>query len=180
MPINLTVNGRPHTLDIDPETPLLWALRDTLDLTGTKYGCGIAQCGACTVLVDGTAIRACVTPISAVDRQEVTTIEGLSRDRSHPLQQAFVASNVPQCGFCIPGIIMAGAVLLKKSRNPTDEEIDAAITNLCRCGVYPRLRDAIKRAGRVMRGEERIAAAPPPGITPEDAARAVPALTVTE
>ncbi|MEY3939803.1 MAG: hypothetical protein RLZZ604_263 [Pseudomonadota bacterium] len=96
------------------------------------------------------------------------------------LQQAFVASNVPQCGFCIPGIIMAGAVLLKKSSNPTDEEIDAAITNLCRCGVYPRLRDAIKRAGRVMRGEERIAAAPPPGITPEDAARAVPALTVTD
>jgi isoquinoline 1-oxidoreductase alpha subunit len=96
------------------------------------------------------------------------------------LQQAFVASKVPQCGFCIPGIIMAGAVLLKKSNNPTDEEIDAAITNLCRCGVYPRLRDAIKRAGRVMRGEERIAAAPPPGITPEDAARAVPALTVTD
>jgi isoquinoline 1-oxidoreductase alpha subunit len=132
------------------------------------------------VEIDGEAIRSCLVTISEAEGRFVTTIEGLSRDRSHPLQQAFVASNVPQCGFCIPGVIMAGSVLLKKSSNPTDAEIDAAITNLCRCGIYPRLRGAIKRAGRVMRGEERIAAAPPPGITPEDAARAVPALTVTE
>jgi len=175
-----TVNDRPVQYKMDPQTPLLWALRDASNLTGTKYGCGNGDCGACIVEVDGEAIRSCLVNIAEVEGRFVTTIEGLSRDRSHPLQQAFVATNVPQCGFCIPGIIMAGAVLLKKSNNPTDEEIDAAITNLCRCGVYPRLRDAIKRAGRVMRGEERIAAAPPPGITPEDAARAVPALTVTD
>ena len=168
-----TVNDRPVRYKMDPATPLLWALRDASNLTGTKYG-------ACIVEIDGEAIRSCLVTIAEAEGRFVTTIEGLSRDRSHPLQQAFVAGNVPQCGFCISGIIMAASVLLKKSSNPSDEEIDAAITNLCRCGVYPRLRDAIKRAGRVMRGEERIAAAPPPGITPEDAARAVPALTVTE
>ena len=174
-----TVNDRPVQYKMDPQTPLLWALRDASNLTGTKYGCGTGDCGACMVEIDGESIRSCLVTIAEAEGRFVTTIEGLSRDRSHPLQQAFVASNVPQCGFCIPGVIMAASVLLKKSTNPTDAEIDAAITNLCRCGIYPRLRDAIKRAGRVMRGEERIAA-PPPGITPEDAARAVPALRVPE
>ena len=132
------------------------------------------------VEIDGEAIRSCLVTIAEAEGRFVTTIEGLSRDRSHPLQQAFVADNVPQCGFCISGVIMAVSVLLKKNSNPSDEEINAAITNLCRCGIHPRLRDSIRRAGRVMRGEERIAAAPPPGITPEDAARTVPALTVTD
>jgi isoquinoline 1-oxidoreductase alpha subunit len=175
-----TVNDRPVQYKMDPQTPLLWALRDASNLTGTKYGCGTGDCGACMVEIDGESIRSCLVTIAEAEGRFVTTIEGLSRDRSHPLQQAFVASNVPQCGFCIPGVIMAGSVLLKKNNNPTDAEIDAAITNLCRCGIYPRLRDALKRAGRVIRGEERIAAAPPPGITPEDAARAVPALKLTE
>jgi isoquinoline 1-oxidoreductase alpha subunit len=175
-----TVNDRPVQYKMDPQTPLLWALRDASNLTGTKYGCGMGDCGACMVEIDGEAIRSCLVTIAEAEGRFVTTIEGLSLDRSHPLQQAFVASNVPQCGFCISGVIMAASVLLKKNSNPSDAEIDAAITNLCRCGIYPRLRGAIKRAGRVMRGEERIAAAPPPGITPEDAARAVPALTVTE
>jgi aerobic-type carbon monoxide dehydrogenase small subunit (CoxS/CutS family) len=147
MPINLTVNGRPHTLDIDPETPLLWALRETLDLTGTKYGCGIAQCGACTVLVDGTAIRACVTPVSAVDRQEVTTIEGLHPENRHALQQAWIEEQVPQCGYCQSGQILAAAALLTAIPKPTDADIDSAMVgNLCRCGTYPRIRAAIKRA----------------------------------
>ena len=149
-----TVNDRPVQYKMDPQTPLLWALRDASNLTGTKYGCGTGDCGACMVEIDGESIRSCLVTIAEAEGRFVTTIEGLSRDRSHPLQQAFVASNVPQCGFCIPGFIMAASVLLKKSNNPTDAEIDAAITNLCRCGIYPRLRDAIKRAGRVMRGEE--------------------------
>jgi isoquinoline 1-oxidoreductase subunit alpha len=175
-----TVNDRPIQYKMDPQTPLLWALRDASNLTGTRYGCGIGDCGACMVEIDGEAIRSCLVTIAEAEGRFVTTIEGLSRDRSHPLQQVFVAGNVPQCGFCISGVIMAASVLLKKNNNPTDAEIDVAITNLCRCGIYPRLRGAIRRAGRVMRGEERIAAAPPPGITPEDAARAVPALRVTK
>ena len=150
MPINLTVNGRPHTLDIDPETPLLWALRDTLDLTGTKYGCGIAQCGACTVLVDGTAIRACVTPVSAVDRQEVTTIEGLHPENRHALQQAWIEEQVPQCGYCQSGQIMAAAAFLKSNPQPTDAQIDDAMAgNLCRCGTYLSIRDAIHAAAKL-------------------------------
>jgi isoquinoline 1-oxidoreductase subunit alpha len=175
-----TVNERPIEYKMDPQTPLLWALRDASNLTGTKYGCGTGDCGSCVVDIDGEAIRSCLVTITEAEGRFVTTIEGLSRDRSHPVQQAFVASGAVQCGFCTPGIIMAASVLLKKNSNPTDAEIDAAITNICRCGVYPRLRDAIKQAGRVMRREEIISAAPPPGITPEDAAKAVPALTVTE
>jgi isoquinoline 1-oxidoreductase subunit alpha len=175
-----TVNERPVQYRMDPQTPLLWALRDASNLTGTKFGCGTGDCGSCVVDIDGEAIRSCLVTITEAEGRFVTTIEGLSRDRSHPVQQAFVASGAVQCGFCTPGIIMAASVLLKKNSNPTDAEIDAAITNICRCGVYPRLRDAIKQAGRVMRREEILSAAPPPGITPEDAARAVPALTVTD
>jgi len=173
-----TVNDRPVQYRMDPETPLLWALRDASNLTGTKYGCGNGDCGACMVEIDGEAIRSCLVTISEVEGRFVTTIEALSRDRSHPVQQAFVAEQAVQCGFCTSGMIMAAAVLLKKNRNPSDSEINAAIQNLCRCGTYPRVRAAIKRAGRVMRREERIAAAPPPGISPEDAAKAVPALIV--
>jgi isoquinoline 1-oxidoreductase subunit alpha len=176
----LTVNERPIEYKMDPQTPLLWALRDASNLTGTKFGCGTGDCGSCVVDIDGEAIRSCLVTINEAEGRFVTTIEGLSRDRSHPVQQAFVASGAVQCGFCTPGIIMAASVLLKKNSNPTDAEINAAITNICRCGVYPRLRDAIKQAGRVMRREEIISAAPPPGISPEDAAKAVPALTVTE
>jgi isoquinoline 1-oxidoreductase subunit alpha len=175
-----TVNERPVEYKMDPQTPLLWALRDASNLTGTKYGCGTGECGACMVDIDGEAIRSCLVTITEAEGRFVTTIEGLSRDRSHPVQQALVAGGAIQCGFCTPGIVMAAAALLKKNSAPTDADIDEAITNLCRCGVYPRLRDAIKRAGRVMRREEIIAAAPPPGITPEDAAKAVPALTVTD
>jgi isoquinoline 1-oxidoreductase subunit alpha len=172
-----TVNNQPIEYKLDPETPLLWALRDASNLTGTKYGCGTGDCGACTVDVDGRAVRSCQVSIKAVEGSFVTTIEALSRDRSHPVQQAWVAENVPQCGFCQSGMIMAAAVLLKTNANPTDEDINAAITNLCRCGTYPRIRRAIHRAARVLAGQESIAAAPPPGIAPDDAARAVPALT---
>ncbi len=175
-----TVNERPVQYKMDPQTPLLWALRDASNLTGTKFGCGTGDCGACMVDIDGEAIRSCLVTITEAEGRFVTTIEGLSRDRSHPVQQALVASGAIQCGFCTPGIVMAAAALLKKNSSPTDADIDEAITNLCRCGVYPRLRDAIKRAGRVMRREEIISAAPPPGITPQDAAKAVPALTVTD
>ena len=171
-----TVNDRPVQYRMDPDTPLLWALRDASNLTGTKYGCGTGDCGACTVDIDGEAVRSCQISIRNAEGRFVTTIEGLSPDRGHPLQQVFAADNVSQCGYCVPGIIMAASVLLKHSADPSDEEIDAAITNICRCGIYPRLRGAIRRAGRVMRGEEQVVGAPPPGIAPEDAARAVPAL----
>ena len=172
----VSVNDRPVEYRMDPETPLLWALRDASNLTGTKYGCGTGECGACTVDIDGEAIRSCLVTIAECEGRFVTTIEALSRDRSHPVQQAWVAEQVPQCGFCQSGMIMAAATLLRTNSNPSDAEIDAAITNICRCGTYPRIRGAIRRAGRVLRGEERIAAAPPPGIRPEDAARAVPAM----
>ncbi|WP_414900672.1 (2Fe-2S)-binding protein [Sphingomonas flavalba] len=172
-----TVNNQPVFYKMDPDTPLLWALRDASNLIGTKYGCGTGDCGACTVDVDGEAVKSCRVPIGALEGRFVTTIEGLSRDRSDPVQQAFAAENVPQCGFCTPGMIMAAAVLLKKLPEPSDAQIDAAMTNLCRCGSYPRLREAIRHAGRVLRGQEPLAAAPPPGIDPADAARAVPALT---
>jgi isoquinoline 1-oxidoreductase alpha subunit len=175
-----TVNGQPVEYLIDAETPLLWALRDASNLTGTKYGCGAGLCGACTVHIDGRAVRSCQVSIGAIEGAFVTTIEALARDRGHPVQQAWIAESVPQCGYCQSGMIMAAAALLEANRDPSDEDIDAAITNLCRCGTYPRIRAAIRRAGRVLRGEERIAAAPPPGIDPEDAARAVPALSVTK
>ena len=162
---------------MDPQTPLLWALRDASNLTGTKYGCGSGDCGACTVDVDGRAVRSCQTAIGALEGSFITTIEALSRDRSHPVQQAWAAEGVPQCGFCQSGMIMAAALLLKANPNPTDTQIDAAMTNICRCGTYPRIRRAIKRAAAMGAGGETIVGAPPPGISPEDAARAVPALT---
>lgn len=172
-----TVNGQPVHYRMDPETPLLWALRDASNLTGTKYGCGAGLCGACTVHIDGHPVRSCQMTIAAAEGTFVTTIEGLSRDRSHPVQQAWVAENLPQCGYCQSGMIMAAAALLAENPNPSDDVIDAAMTNLCRCGTYPRVRRAIRRAAHVQSGSERIAAAPPGGISPGDAASTVPALT---
>ena len=171
-----TVNGQPVHYRLDPETPLLWALRDASNLTGTKFGYGTGHCGACTVHVDGRAVRSCRATIASLEGSFVVTIEGLSASRSHPVQQAFAAGTVPQCGFCIPGMIMAAAALVDRTDSPTDEQIDAAIPNLCRCGIYPRLRGAIRRAIRIKNGQEQVGAAPPPGISPEDAARSVPAL----
>jgi isoquinoline 1-oxidoreductase alpha subunit len=173
---SLTVNGRPVRFDLDSETPLLWALRDAANLTGTKYGCGAGDCGACMVIVDGEALRSCLITIAEAEGRYVTTIEGLSRDRSHPVQQALVAEQAIQCGFCTPGLVMAAAALLTRNAAPSEDEIKAAISNLCRCGVYPRLVRAIQRAGRVARRQETLSAAPAPGIDPQDAAAAVPAL----
>lgn len=172
----LTVNERPVEFRMDPQTPLLWALRDAANLTGTKYGCGNGDCGACMVLVDGEALRSCLITLAESEGRFVTTIEGLSNDRSHPVQQALVAEQAIQCGFCTPGIAIAAASLLARNADPGEAEIKAAIPNLCRCGVYPRLIRAIQRAGRVMRREETISGAPAPGIAPEDAAQAVPAM----
>lgn len=173
----LTVNNQPVQYRMDPATPLLWALRDASNLTGTKYGCGRGDCGACTVEIDGEAVRSCRITLAEAEGRFVTTIEALSRDRSHAVQQAWVAESVPQCGYCQSGMVMAAAALIEKYPAPTDEQIDEAITNICRCGTYPRIRRAIRHAARIMRGGEIISAAPPPGIDPEDAARAVPALT---
>jgi len=141
-----TLNGENISAPVDPETPLLWVLRDTLDKTGTKYGCGIGVCGACTVHLNGEAIRSCQMPVGLIDDQQITTIEGLSEDRSHPVQQAWIEEQVPQCGYCQSGMIMAVAALLEASPEPTDEEISATITNICRCGTYVRIRPAIRRA----------------------------------
>ena len=143
--IKLDVNGRVHEVDVDPETPLLWVLRDTLGMTGTKYGCGIAQCGACSVHIDGAVQRSCSLPAGSV-QGKVTTIEGLSADSSHPVQVAWLAHQVPQCGYCQSGQIMAAAALLAERPQPTDAEIDAAMTNICRCGTYQRIRAAIHTA----------------------------------
>ena len=142
----LSVNGRSRTVTVPADMPLLWVLRDTLGLTGTKFGCGIAQCGACTVLLDGAATRTCVTPVSTVGDRPITTIEGLSPDGSHPVQRAWVAEDVPQCGFCQAGQVMAAAALLARHPRPTDAEIDQSMTNICRCGTYQRIRRAIHRA----------------------------------
>ncbi|QPC99225.1 (2Fe-2S)-binding protein [Qipengyuania soli] len=177
---SMTVNGKPVRFLMDPDTPLLWALRDAANLTGTKYGCGEGDCGACMVHVDGEALRSCLITISEAEGRFITTIEGLSRDRSHPVQQAMVAEQAIQCGFCTPGIVMAASALLRKNPSPSEAEIKAAITNLCRCGVYPRLVEAILRAGRVTRRAETISAAPAPGISAEDAAREVPAISAPE
>ena len=174
----LTVNDRPVMFEMDTQTPLLFALREAANLTGTKYGCGVGDCGACMVLIDGEALRSCLVTLAEAEGRFVTTIEGLSRDRSHPVQQAMVAEQAIQCGFCTPGIVMAAAGLIARNPAPTEEEIIAAVPNLCRCGVYPRLVRAIERAGRVARRRERISAAPAPGIDPADAARAVPAMRV--
>ena len=172
----LTINERPLAFDMDPQTPLLWALRDGANLTGTKYGCGAGDCGACMVLVDGEALPSCLITLAEAEGRVVTTIEGLSPDRSHPVQQALVAEQAIQCGFCTPGIAIAAAALLARNADPSPEDIKAAVPNLCRCGVYPRLIRAIQRAGRVMRQLETISAAPAPGLTPGDAAAAVPAM----
>jgi isoquinoline 1-oxidoreductase subunit alpha len=147
--ITFSVNGQARTVDVDPDTPVLWVLRDTLGLMGTKFGCGVALCGACTVLVDGQATRTCVLPVSAVQGKRITTIEGLSTDGSHPLQKAWIENDVPQCGYCQTGMIMAAAALLRAKPKPTDADIDAAITNVCRCGTYARIRQAIHAAATV-------------------------------
>ncbi len=173
---SLTVNDHPLEFRMDPQTPLLWALRDAANLTGTKYGCGVGDCGACMVLVDGEALRSCMISLAEAEGRSVTTIEGLSRDRSHAVQQALVAEQAIQCGFCTPGIAMSAAALLARNADPSEAEIKAGIPNLCRCGVYPRLVRAIQRAGRAMRDLEIIGGAPAPGIGAEDAARAVPAM----
>ena len=145
--ISLTVNGETHEIDADPAIPLLWFLRDNLGLTGTKYGCGIAACGACTVHVNGMPVTSCVTPLSAVANKSITTIEGLSKDSSHPVQRAWIALDVPQCGYCQSGQIMTAVALLSKNPKPTDAEIDQAMSGvLCRCGTYTRIRRAIKQA----------------------------------
>jgi len=149
--VTITVNGTQHQLDIEPDTPLLWALRDVVSLTGTKYGCGIAQCGACTVHVDGQPMRSCSVPIASVDGASIITIEGLSPDGKHPVQQAWIAEDVPQCGYCQSGQIMAVAAFLKDHPSPTDADIDANITNICRCGTYERMRRAIHRAADLMK-----------------------------
>jgi isoquinoline 1-oxidoreductase alpha subunit len=149
---NITVNGTARQIDVEPETPLLWVLREELGLTGTKFGCGIAECGACTVHVDGVAIRSCSVPVRTVENKQVTTIEGLSTDSSHPVQQAWLTEQVPQCGYCQSGQIMATVAFLKNTPNPTDADIDAGLTNICRCGTYERLRRAVHRAAALMRG----------------------------
>lgn len=145
--VRFTVNKRLKEVDVDPTTPLLWVLRDNLGLTGTKYACGIAYCGACIVHMDGEQVRSCVLPVSAVEGKEITTIEGLSDNNDHPVQQAWIEEQVPQCGYCQSGQIMAAAALLEKNSTPTDDQIDQAMSSvLCRCGAYPRIRKAIKRA----------------------------------
>jgi len=149
--VTIKVNGTSHRLDVEGETPLLWVLREEIGLTGTKFGCGIAQCGACTVHVNGQAMRSCAVTIGSLDGAEVTTIEGLSSDSRHPVQQAWLAEQVPRCGYCQSGQIMATAAYLKSNPNPSDADIDANLTNICRCGTYERLRRAVHRAAALMR-----------------------------
>ena len=149
--VTITVNDTQHQLDIEPDTPLLWALRDVMGLTGTKYGCGMAQCGACTVHINGQPARSCSAPIASVDGASITTIEGLSPDGKHPVQQAWIAEDVPQCGYCQSGQIMAVVAFLKDHPSPTDADIDANITNICRCGTYERMRRAIHRAADLIK-----------------------------
>ncbi len=144
----LNVNGKQVSVDVEPDMPLLWVLRDELGLTGTKYGCGIAMCGACTVQLDGQPVRSCVMPVSAVEGKKITTIEALSNNGTHPVQKAWVQLQVPQCGYCQSGMIMAAAALLASNRKPSDADIDAAMTNICRCGTYVRVREAIHLAAK--------------------------------
>ena len=147
--ISLSINGQAHTVDVEDDTPLLWVIRDSIGMTGTKYGCGIAQCGACTVHIDGVATRSCSVPVGAAEGAQVTTIEGLSPNGDlHPVQRAWIAHDVPQCGYCQSGMIMAVAALLKEKPQPTGADIDTAITNICRCGTYARIRAAIHTAAR--------------------------------
>jgi isoquinoline 1-oxidoreductase alpha subunit len=152
--ISVSINGQNKTADVDPKTPLLWVLRDTFGLTGTKYGCGIGQCGACTVILDGDAVRSCQTPVSRVAGNQVTTIEGLSKDRSHAVQRAWIEEQVPQCGYCQSGQIMCAVILLKFKPNPTDADINDAMSgNICRCGTYHRIRRAVHRAAEIASGK---------------------------
>jgi isoquinoline 1-oxidoreductase alpha subunit len=160
----LTVNNQPIEIKLESDTPLLWALRDAANLTGTKYGCGTGECGACMVIVDGQAMPSCTLSLGEAEGRSITTIEGLSPDRNHPVQQAFVAEQAMQCGFCTPGLVMAAAALLTHNTDPTEADIEAAITNICRCGVYPRLVRTIQRAGRIARGLEPGVPLPVPAI----------------
>ena len=173
-----TVNGQPVHYRMDPETPLLWALRDASNLTGTKYGCGTGHCGACTVHVDGQAVRSCRVRIADLEGSFVTTIEALSNDRSTRSSRPSSPRACRNAASASPGMIMAAAALIDRNPAPTEAEIDAAITNICRCGTYPRIREAVRRAGKMRSGEGQISAAPPPAIDPADAARQVPALRV--
>ena len=154
--ISFKVNGKGYEVDVPVDTPLLWVLRENLGLTGTKYGCGMALCGACTVHINGQAVRSCVTPVSSAIGKEIVTIEGLSPDNSHPVQQAWIAEDVPQCGYCQPGQIMSAAALLSANPKPTDEDIDQAISaNICRCGTYQHIRRAVHRAADIMAAGEK-------------------------
>ena len=158
MAISFTLNGKSQSVDVDPQMPLLWVLRDTLNMTGTKFGCGMALCGACTVHINGEATRSCVTPISAVAGKKITTIEGLSQDGNHPVQQAWIEVDVPQCGYCQCGQIMSAAALLTKKPHPTDADIDDFMSgNICRCGTYQRIRKAIHRAAEINTGHAKSA-----------------------
>ena len=150
--LKLNINNKTHLVDVEPEMPLLWVLRDHLDMTGTKFGCGIAQCGACTVHLDGEPVRSCSYPVSAATEGKITTIEGLSDDGSHPVQMAWKALDVPQCGYCQSGQVLAAAALLRKNPKPTDADIDEAMTNICRCGTYQRIRAAIHLAAQTGKG----------------------------
>jgi isoquinoline 1-oxidoreductase subunit alpha len=159
MAISFTLNGKPQTVDVSPDMPLLWVLRDTLNMTGTKFGCGMALCGACTVHVNGEATRSCITQVSSVAGKKITTIEGLSVDGSHPVQQAWMEEDVPQCGYCQSGQIMSAVALLAKKANPTDADIDDAMSgNICRCGTYQRIRKAIHKAAALQSGKAKSAA----------------------
>jgi isoquinoline 1-oxidoreductase subunit alpha len=174
----LTVNDRPVEFRMDPQTPLLWALRDAANLTGTKYGCGVGDCGACMVLVDGEARRSCQMSLAESEGRMITTIEGLAPpEDAHPVQRALVAEQAIQCGFCTPGIAIAAAALLARNTNPSDEEIVGAIPNLCRCGVYPRLMRAVRRAGAEMRADAATAVTAPPPAAPPSPAVKTPATT---
>jgi isoquinoline 1-oxidoreductase alpha subunit len=144
--MKLTINGRTHEVDVEGDTPLLWVIRDEVGLTGTKFGCGVGACGACTVLIEGEPTRSCVLPMSAAAGKSITTIEGLSADKSHPVQKAWIAESVPQCGYCQSGMILTAAALLKRKPHPSDADIDSTMTNICRCGTYDRVRKAIHRA----------------------------------
>jgi isoquinoline 1-oxidoreductase subunit alpha len=160
MAISFTLNGKSQSVDVDPQMPLLWVLRDTLNMTGTKFGCGMALCGACTVHINGEATRSCITPISAVAGKKVTTIEGLSDEGNHPVQQAWIEIDVPQCGYCQCGQIMSAAALLSKKPHPTDADIDDFMSgNICRCGTYQRIRKAIHRAAEINAGHAKSASA---------------------
>ena len=161
MPFDLDVNGTVHTIDADPDTPLLWIIRDQLGLTGTKFSCGIGQCGACTVQIDGQPIRSCIVPTAAAIGRAVTTVEGVSADGSHPIQRALIEIDAPQCGYCYSGVIMSALALLARHPSPSDADIDAELTNACRCGSYHRLRQAIHLAAELMREEASAETAGP-------------------